>query len=287
LKNFFTRTLTAGAFVAVLLGCTYYGQISFSILFFIVTILGLWEFYSLAEKGRSFPQKIFGTIYGAILFLAFTLVLVGDKYNVHTGNIIIPITRILILFLFLSFFLIFIFELFRKKDNPFKNIAFTFLGIIYVAVPFTLLNFMGILKGAYNHQLMFGIFFLLWCNDAGAYIVGSLIGKHKLFPRISPGKSWEGSIGGAIITYGIVFIISNWYTLISFADWMVIATILIVIGTLGDLVESLLKRSVNVKDSGSLLPGHGGILDRFDSLIMSVPFIVVYLLIKVMTINMC
>ena len=279
MKNFFTRTLTAGAFVAVLLSCTYYGQISFSILFFIITILGLWEFYSLAEKCGSFPQKIIGTLYGSLLFVVVTLF---TKTNETThSRLLTSIILSVVLFLLPFIFLIFIFELFRKKENPFQNIAFTFLGIIYVALPFTLLNFIVRLGGinmTYNYQILFGIFFLLWSNDAGAYIVGSLIGKHKLFPRISPGKSWEGSIGGALITYGIVFIISGWYTSISFIDWMVIANILIIFGTLGDLVQSLLKRSVNVKDSGSLLPGHGGILDRFDSLIMSIPFIFVYLL---------
>ncbi len=277
MKNFFTRTLTSGAFVAVLLGCTFYSQISFSILFFIITVLGLWEFYSLVEKGGSFPQKIMGTIYGSVLFIGNVLVYYAykksDFQSRHPGLLI----QSLILFIFLFIFLIFIFELFRKKENPFGNIGFTFLGIIYVALPFSLLNYINVFSGTYSYTILFGVFFILWSNDAGAYIVGSLLGKHKLFPRISPGKSWEGSIGGALISYGIAFIISGWYNSITFIDWIVIATILIIIGTLGDLVESLLKRSLGLKDSGSLLPGHGGILDRFDSLIMSVPFIFTYL----------
>ena len=277
MKNFFTRTLTASAFVAVLLGCTYYSQVSFAILFFIVTVLGLWEFYLMAEKAGSFPQKIMGTIYGAILFLGNVLVFYAYKNSDSQSRNPGLLVQFIILFIFLFIFLIFIFELFRKKENPFGNISFTFLGIIYVALPLSLLNYINILSGKYNYQLLFGIFVILWCNDAGAYIVGSLTGTHRLFPRISPAKSWEGSIGGALISYGIVFIISKWYTSISFIDWMVIATILIVIGTLGDLVESLFKRSVQVKDSGNILPGHGGILDRFDSLLMSVPFIFAYL----------
>ncbi len=273
MKNFFIRTLTAGAFVAILLGCTYRSQISFCILFFIITILGLWEFYSLAEKGGSFPQKVTGTIVGAILYASVSLIWM-DTHNLHIA-FIIPF--LFYVFIIPLLFIILIIELFRKKENPFRNISFTLLGIVYIAVPFSFLTYINTIDGAYNYQVLFGIFFLLWSNDAGAYIVGSLIGKHKLFPRISPGKTWEGSIGGAIICYGIVFIISNWYTSISFADWIVVATILIVMGTLGDLVESLLKRSVNVKDSGKLLPGHGGILDRFDSLLMAVPFIFTYL----------
>jgi phosphatidate cytidylyltransferase len=265
LKNFFTRTLTAGAFVAVLLGCTFYGAVSFSILFLIITILGLIEFYTLVEKGGDKPQKEVGTIVGVILYLLSAL---SCMYGLNS-NILFLILPIL--------FLIFMIELYRKKENPFRNIAITFIGIIYVAIPFSLLNYIVTYTGTYNYQLLFGVFFIIWCNDSGAYIVGSLLGKHKLFPRISPAKSWEGSVGGAFISFAIVFIISGWYSSVSLADWMVIASILIVIGTLGDLVESLFKRSIQVKDSGTLLPGHGGILDRFDSLIMAIPFIFTYL----------
>ncbi|MGZ4116775.1 MAG: phosphatidate cytidylyltransferase [Bacteroidia bacterium] len=265
MNNFFKRTLTAGAFVAILLGCTYYSQLSFSILFFIITILGLWEFYTLSEKGDNKPQKIWGTITGAIIFATNAFVCMG--YYDHWILIInIPFV-----------FIIFILELFTKAASPFRNIAFTVLGIVYVAVPFSLLNYLVTYNGHYSYELMFGFFFILWCNDSGAYLAGSAFGKRKLFPRVSPGKSWEGSIGGAIASYIVVFIISKWYTSVDIVDWVVIAAILIVIGTLGDLVESLFKRSINVKDSGTLLPGHGGILDRFDSLLMAVPFVFTYL----------
>jgi len=266
LKNLIIRTITAAAFVAVLLGCTFYGPYSFSILFLIVTTLGLWEFYALIEKSGSSPQKIYGLIIGILSYITFALVIL---------KICPPKIAYLSLPLWFSILII---ELFRKKENPFRNIAVTALGLVYIAIPFQCLIHITSISGTYNYQIMFGIFFILWCYDAGAYLVGSAIGKHKLFPRISPGKTWEGSIGGAIISYGIVYIISGWYTSIGVIDWLVIATILIVIGTLGDLTESLLKRSVAMKDSGNLLPGHGGILDRFDSLIMSAPFIFCYLM---------
>ncbi len=265
MNNFFKRTLTAGAFVAVLLGATYFSQYSFFVLFFIVTILGLWEFYTLSEKGGNTPQKVLGTIAGAFLFASNAFVVFG-KYDYRLLVINIPVLL-----------LIFIAELFRKKENPFANLAFTFLGIFYVAFPFSLLNHILTLSGTYSYQVLFGCWFILWCNDSGAYLAGSAFGKNKLFPRVSPGKSWEGSIGGAIIAYIIAFIISGWYTGISRTDWYVIAGILVVIGTLGDLVESLYKRSLGVKDSGTLLPGHGGILDRFDSLLMAIPFVFTYL----------
>lgn len=235
----------------------------------------------MAEKSGSLPQKITGIIAGALLFI-FNALVSNDALDTRFKTLMLPGT---LFFALLFVFLIFIFELFRKKENPFGNIAFTVLGIIYVAIPFSLLNYIVIFDGTYSYQILFGVFFLIWSNDSGAYIVGSLTGKHKLFPRISPGKSWEGSVGGALICYGIVFIISGWYTSISFSNWMVIATILIVIGSLGDLVKSLFKRSVNVKDSGTLLPGHGGILDRFDSLIMSIPFIFTYLYIIKFTLH--
>ena len=264
MNNFLKRTLTAGAFVAVLLLCTYHSQQTFSILFLIITILGLWEFYTLSEKGDNKPQKIWGTLAGAAIFASNAMVCMGYDHRILVVNI--PLI-----------FLIFIIELYTKAVNPFRNIAFTILGIVYVAIPFSLLNYLVTYTGTYNYQILFGFFFILWCNDSGAYLAGSAFGKRKLFPRVSPGKSWEGSIGGAILSYIVVFIISGWYTSITIIDWMVIAAILIVIGTLGDLVESLYKRSKNVKDSGTLLPGHGGILDRFDSLLMATPFVFTYL----------
>lgn len=265
MKNFFQRAITAAAFVAVLLSCTFYNHVTFTTLFTIITLIGTWEFYKLAEKSATSPQKIMGTITGGVLFITNAI------YSMTQVNI-----RIL-LFILPFVFTIFILELYRKKEQPFRNIAFTILGVIYVALPFSLLNYILTCKGNYAPQILFGFFFILWSNDTGAYLTGSLLGKHKLFPRVSPGKSWEGSIGGAVITYMVVFLIASWYTILSLRDWMVIATILIIIGTLGDLVESLYKRSINVKDSGTLLPGHGGILDRFDSLLMATPFVFTYL----------
>jgi phosphatidate cytidylyltransferase len=264
-SNFVKRTLTAIVFVAVLLGCTFWNQFSFSILFFIITIAGVWEFYSLAEKGRSKPNKVYGTFAGSVLFFTSALVCM-NRSDERILLINIPII-----------FLIFIFELYTKAQKPFENIAYTLLGLIYVALPFSLLNYITTYSGAYSYEILFGFFFILWSSDTGAYLVGSAIGKNKLFPRVSPGKTWEGSIGGGITSYLVAFLISGWYTSITRFDWMVIATILVVAGTLGDLVESLLKRSIDVKDSGNILPGHGGILDRFDSLIISAPFVFTYL----------
>lgn len=265
MNNFTKRTLTATVFVAILLGCTYWNQYSFAALFGIISIIGTWEFYGLVEKTGHQPQKVLGTIAGAVLFGSFALTAMS-KCPTQFLLINIPVL-----------FLVFIRELYTRASQPFTNIAFTLLGIIYVALPFSLLNFITTYNGTYNYELLFGFFFILWSNDTGAYLTGSAIGKRKLFARVSPGKSWEGCAGGAVFSYAVAYIISGWYTSISTMDWLVIATILIVIGTLGDLVESLFKRSINVKDSGTILPGHGGILDRFDSLIMASPFVFSYL----------
>lgn len=118
---------------------------------------------------------------------------------------------------------------------------------------------------------------MLWTNDTGAYLAGRFFGKHKLFERISPKKTWEGSIGGGILTIGVAFILSVYFTNLDQTNWIVLAILVAVFGGLGDLVESMLKRSLNIKDSGNLLPGHGGILDRFDGLLLSIPFIYSYL----------
>ena len=161
--------------------------------------------------------------------------------------------------------------------------AFTFLGIFYVAVPFTLLNVVAFENGNYNYQIIFGCLFILWASDTGAYFAGTFFGKRKLFERISPKKSWEGFFGGAALA--LVFTIGLPYffeaigqtSTLTLLNWIVVGLIIIVGGTFGDLVESLLKRSIEIKDSGDALPGHGGFLDRFDGLLISAPFIVAYL----------
>ena len=173
---------------------------------------------------------------------------------------------------------VYIIKLYKKSEHkPFTNIAFTFLGIFYIAIPFALLNIASFENKQYNYQIMWGCLFILWASDTGAYFAGTLLGKNKLFERISPKKTWEGLFGGvvlaAIITYGI----AHYFTSLALWQWVTIAAIIIVGGTFGDLVESLLKRSIEIKDSGDALPGHGGFLDRFDGLLISAPFIVAFL----------
>lgn len=265
MSNFLKRALTAGAFVIVLIGSILLGKFTFATLFLIITLAGLWEFYTVAEKGVNKPHKIYGIIAGGIFFLTNALVGLGF----FTFKILIINIPLL--------FIPFILELYEKNLNPFRNIAFTLLGIFYVALPFSLLNYLVLYKGFYDPQLLLGFLFILWASDTGAYLVGSQIGKTKLFESVSPKKTWEGTIGGAASTIIIAVIISGFYKDVRLIDWIIIAIILVIIGTLGDLVQSLYKRSKNIKDSGNILPGHGGILDRFDSLLLAAPFVFTYL----------
>lgn len=248
-------------------------------LFLVISILGLWEFYSLLEKANYYPQKYIGIII-CVALNAYFLWLVLDTI----------FSALLLSYMFWLFIpvsmLIFFIELFRNKQFPLKNISFTFLGLLYISIPFLFLSSLAIksnvdfkhLQEIFTPYIILGFFLLTWSNDTFAYLVGIAIGKHKLFERISPKKTWEGFIGGIVLTQGIAYIISLYFTELTMIQWMIVALIVSVFGTMGDLVESMFKRSLGVKDSGNILPGHGGILDRFDAVLLSSPFVVAYLM---------
>ena len=269
MSNFLQRAITGVIFVIVLLGSISYGAASFTLLFSLVTVLGVWEFFKLSNSVDIYPQRILITIVSGIFFLLTSLVcssVLDLKYMI----IVLPLI-----------FLPFLIELYSKSDTPFTNIAFGLLGFFYVAVPFGFLNILAFYPsydGQYTSHIVLGSFFILWASDTGAYLSGRTLGKHKLFERISPKKTWEGSIGGAIVSCGAAAIVSIFFNELTMIQWIIVSIIIVITGTMGDLVESMFKRSINVKDSGSILPGHGGILDRFDGLLISVPFVVAYLL---------
>jgi phosphatidate cytidylyltransferase len=285
LKTLTTRTLTAAVFVAVLLSCINLNFVSFAALFFVVATWGLVEFYRLAEKLGAKPYRLAGVAAGVCFFTA------GIFSNSNLALFYSPelIWIMGCVFLFGGF----IQALFDKSAHTILNLAYTIMGLVYAVLPFILLLYITCINKAYtfehptglwyhdcapyNPHIIMGVILLIWASDSGAYLVGSLVGKNKLYERISPGKTWEGSIGATVLTIGCSYVISRWYPEISFQHWAAISIIVCVFGTLGDLVESMLKRQAGVKDSGKIMPGHGGILDRFDSLLFVTPFIYGYL----------
>ncbi|MBK8805565.1 MAG: phosphatidate cytidylyltransferase [Bacteroidales bacterium] len=268
MKNLISRTLTGIVFTALIIISLLINEITFLLFFILVMLLCLNEFFSIIRIKRIRPQFILGNIIATALFVC--------TYLYATNIICLKEFSIIIL---LSFF-IFIIELYRKSKYPFHNIAFTILGIIYIAVPFSLLPFLvfnNAIQTSYNFEILLSIFIILWTNDTGAYLTGITIGKHRLFERISPKKSWEGSIGGLFFAVLAAVILSHFFKSIALHDFIIMAFLISIFGTYGDLAESLLKRFLGIKDSGKILPGHGGMLDRFDSFIFVIPVIFTYI----------
>lgn len=248
------------------------GEWTYFLVFFIICLFTLLEFYKLVGLDGLAPQRAYGTLCGVALFaLSF---FIEGRISVK-GSVIAPEYYILIFPLISGIYMIKLYKKFERK--PFTNIAFSFLGIFYVAVPFALLNAVVYDNGQYNYEVILGTLLILWASDTGAYFAGTLFGKRKLFERISPKKSWEGFAGGAVLALVFIFGLAAYLHSLTTQQWIIVGIIIIVGGTFGDLVESLLKRSIEIKDSGDSLPGHGGFLDRFDGLLISAPFIAAYL----------
>jgi len=273
LKNFKQRAITGLSFAAIMSAAILYSGWSFVAVFFLISVLGLLEFYKLIKSEHTSPQVIPGMIAGQGLFLLFTWIMLSDA-SMELMLVAIPLVA-----------LIFIRELYLNHAHPFLNIAVTLSGMIYFTLPLMLMvkiafGFTPDDEVHYHGGIIMGCILILWASDTGAYMLGSQIGKHKLFERISPNKSWEGFAGAVMSSLLAAWVVSIWFPDLPLLDWMIIALIIVVAGTLGDLVESMLKRSVNVKDSGVLCPGHGGILDRFDGLLISMPFVFFYLWVR-------
>lgn len=276
MKGLATRVITAIIFVIFMIGGIYLGPYTFAILFTLITGLCLWEFLGVnlpTENRTDQWRKIIGLTIGLLPYLLVTAIQLdlllneGGMWWLKAGLLFFPVV-----------FMIFIFELYTTSDKPFHNIAYIILGMIYIGVPFALLSLVAFEVNDYFPNIVLGLLLLTWCNDTMAYFTGSFFGKTKLFPRISPKKTWEGTLGGIAITFVLAYVLSLLFTELTLTNWLVLATIVAIFGSIGDLIESMLKRSATLKDSGSLLPGHGGFLDRFDGFIFLLPFAAAYLL---------
>ena len=237
------------------------------LIFGLILAFSQMEFYKLSGLDGMVPLKSFGTFLGLSIFtLSFFIGM--EHLNEKYYFLIFPLAS-----------LVFFIKLYRKSDKkPFTGIAYTFLGLFYVAVPFSLLNVAAFsVDGSFHYEVIIGSLFILWASDSGAYFAGTKFGKTKLFERVSPKKSWEGFLGGAASAFLIAYFLGKNFKSIEEWQWLVIATIIIIAGTYGDLIESLFKRSIEIKDSGKSLPGHGGFMDRFDGLLLSAPFIAAFL----------
>ena len=272
-NNFIQRAVTGVLFVIVLVGCILYSPLSFGILFTIISVLSVHEFAQLVSKSSEVSiNKTITALGGAYLFLALMSFCTQQSVG---ARVFLPYLGLLLYMM--------ITELYLKKKNPTGNWAYSMLSQLYVALPFALLNVLAFQNSpetgsvTYNPILPLSIFVFIWLSDTGAYCVGSLIGKHRLFERISPKKSWEGSIGGGIFSIASSLGFAHFFPFMPGWQWVGLAIVVVIFGTWGDLTESLMKRQLGIKDSGNFLPGHGGMLDRFDSALMAIPAAVVYL----------
>ena len=283
MKNLIIRAITGALFVIVLVGGIVFNPdypISMLILFTVITALTVWEFTTIVNRNMHLHvNRFITTVAAAYLFVAvwaFCTDIMGPA-------VFIPYL-ISIIYLLVS-------ELYFDRPDNIQNWAMTFMAQLYIALPFASLNSLCLFRTnlipnisfIYDYRYALSLFIFLWASDTGAYLFGSWLGKHRLFPRISPKKSWEGSVGGGITAIAASQIIASF---IPFAEtlsdmtsrllWTGLAVLTVIVGTWGDLVESVIKRRLGIKDSGKILPGHGGMLDRFDSSLLAIPAAVVY-----------
>ncbi len=275
-KSFLTRTASAAVFVVLLLGCIWYDQLSFVLFFGIVGLVGLFELYRMQKSLDRRPYAALGYVLHVGSIYGSALLYERGYDNYHSS---------LFLLFVLAGPLYLLVELFSKNSGVY-NVPGFITGFLYVTIPCLLLILMTypsrgmtVSENTYFPHIVLGMIFFIWINDTGAYLVGSFLGKHKLYERISPGKTWEGTMGGVLLCVGLSFLMVKIFPQLELKHWIAISVLVAVFGTLGDLVESMLKRVAGVKDSGNIMPGHGGALDRFDSILFATPFVFVYLVV--------
>jgi phosphatidate cytidylyltransferase len=276
MKNFIVRTITGVIFVAAIVA-SFLRPEAMVLLFSIVTGMTVWEFTGLVNEREHVTVNRFISTVAAVYFFYAMTYFCSDLYGGAAKSVVFIPYLVTIIYMLIA-------ELYLRQDDPIQDWAYTMLAQMYIALPFSLLNVLAFTatsngQVAFNTLLPPSVFVFLWVNDSGAYCCGSLLGRHKLFPRISPGKSWEGSIGGAVFVLVAAWAISSFLDgqMLTLPEWLGLGLTVVVFGTWGDLVESLFKRTLGIKDSGNILPGHGGMLDRFDSSLLAIPAAVVYL----------
>lgn len=270
MPNIVVRGITGLIYVLSVIAAIFIHPIVCVIYFFVIAMLGQNEFYHNAKKAEIRPNVLLGNILGIILY--FIVVICSYCEENLFAICLACLTAVSLL--------IFVVELYSKAKEHFTNISYTFLGGIYVVVPLALTSLIINIKGDFSPMILMSVFIFAWCNDTFAYLTGMKFGKHKLFERISPKKTWEGSIGGAVSVIIAAVIISLFSDSMQVYDYIIIAVLTSIVGTFGDLAESMFKRQIGVKDSGNILPGHGGILDRFDILLLVLPVVYAYLKVR-------
>lgn len=269
-KNLITRTVTGILYVAIMV-CGFLRVEAMVPLFALITGMTIWEYTSLVNGKRGiYVNRLITTAAGVCLFLGVA----AWTFGIASGPGIMVPFLLTIIYMFIS-------ELYESPLNAIDDWAYMLLPQLYIALPFSLVNVLAAMDTIFDSMLIMplSVFVFLWVNDSGAYCCGSLLGRHKLFPSISPGKTWEGSIGGgvAVLVAAIVIAQAIGGNATDTLLWLGLGLVVVVFGTWGDLVESLFKRTLGIKDSGNILPGHGGMLDRFDSSLIAIPAAVIYL----------
>lgn len=264
-----TRAISGLVFISIIIGTLIWGFYPSLVLFSIIGFIGTLEFYKLSAK-FSAPYTYTGALFNSLFILS-------SGYLIASGS------AFWVFSIWMLFILVFIFQLLNKKsETSIVDISVTIGGALYLAIPLLSLLILAVISATYttdfNWKIPLSIFILTWVNDTGAYLSGRSFGKHKLFERISPNKTWEGSIGGLVLSVVGGVVLHTYWNTFDIPIWIGISVLVSIFANIGDLMESAFKRNADVKDSGSIMPGHGGVLDRFDAVLLTAPVVLAYLL---------